>query len=83
MAYHKRLSEDIGLSVYKHDNEHFHCLIALVLPELSDTVFRLFSWVYHVSFKERTLEWEIQGKKLGEEEDAFFENVERMRRGER
>ncbi len=33
---------------------------------------------YHVSFKEKLLDWETQGKKLDEEEETFFEEVERM-----
>lgn len=77
-----RLSEDIGLSVFKHDDDHFHCLVALIFPESSNTVWRLLDWVYHVSFKEKMFRWKLESRTLEAEDEAVMDEIDRIRKGE-
>ena len=77
-----RLSEDIGLFVNVGVGNHgrgFLCRFFLIVPEASPRVFGLFGWVYCLSWKEKMLEAEIQGRKDDAAEAAF---LERLRKGE-
>ena len=76
-----RLSEDIGFSVCKSGqySEHFHCVIALIVPE-SSIAFVLHSFVYVDSLKVRMFRWELEGKKLDAEEEIFFEYADELRK---
>ena len=77
-----RLSEDIGLTVHVGvGSREFLCELSLIVSEARPYVFGLFSWVYRQSLGERLLEAEIQGRKDDAEEEAFFEEVERLRKG--
>jgi hypothetical protein len=73
-----RLDSDIGLAVYGAGElgKDFLYVLDLIVPE-SPVGFPLFSQVYHVSFKEKMLEAEIQGRKDDEEEAAALRNLYR------
>ncbi len=71
------LSEDIDLSVYGA-GEHFHCVVALVVPE-SSVGFVLYRFVYADSWKVRVFKLDKEGRELADEEDAFFEFVDKLR----
>jgi len=55
----------------------------LIVPEARPNVFGLISWIYRLSWGERLLEAEIQGRKDDAEEEAFFEEVHRLRKDEK
>jgi len=55
-------------------------LIGLIVPE-SSKAFVLHGFVYADSWKVRMFRGELEGRELEAEEEAFFEEVERLRRG--
>jgi hypothetical protein len=58
--------------------EHFHCVVVLIVPE-SSGAFVLYSFVYVDSLKVRMFRWELEGRRLDVEEEAFFEYADRLR----
>jgi hypothetical protein len=76
------LDSDIGLAVYRAGEfgRDFLYVLNLIVPE-SPVGFPLFSRFYHVSFKEKMLEAEIQGRKDDEKEEAFLEKLRKSREG--
>jgi hypothetical protein len=78
-----RLSKDVGLSVYVGAiNQDFLCELVLIIPESSPNVVVLHKWLYHVSFKEKMFQWELETKELEAEDEAVMEEIDRIRRGE-
>ena len=61
--------------------EHIHVLVCLVVPD-SSKAFVLYNFVYNDSWKVRMFRAELEGRKLEAEEESFFEEVSRLRRGE-
>jgi len=79
-----RLDSDIGLAVYRAGEfgRDFLYVLDLIVPE-SPVGFHLFSRFYRVSYREKMFEAEIQGRKMDAEEDAFFEEADRLRKDEK
>jgi hypothetical protein len=78
-----RLSEDIGFTVRVNHNSHeFLCELSLIVPEASPKTILLHIWLYRLSWKEKMFEAEIQGRKDDAEEEAFFEEVKRLHKGD-
>jgi hypothetical protein len=77
------LGEGLVLSVLKSDQycEHIHVLVCLVVPD-SSKAFVLYNFVYNDSWKVRMFRSELEGRKLDAEEETFFQEVGRLRRGE-
>jgi hypothetical protein len=83
-----RLSEDVGLGVYV-GNQEFLCRLILIVSEETKMAeskscelgFTLYSWSHRVSFKEKMLRWELESKVHEAEDEAFREEVGRLRGG--
>jgi len=77
------LGDGLVLSVLKSGQycEHIHVLVCLVVPD-SSNAFVLFNVVYNDTWKVRMFRSELEGRKLEAEEETFFEEVSRLRRGE-
>jgi hypothetical protein len=77
------LGDGLGLFIVKSGQscEHIHVLVCLVVPN-SPKAFVLYNFVYTDSWKVRMFRSELEGRKLEAEEEIFFEEVTRLRRGE-
>jgi hypothetical protein len=77
------LGDDLLLVVVKRGqySEHIHVVVCLVVSE-SSKAFVLYDFVYNDSWKVRMFRAELEGRELEAEERAFFEEVDRLRRGE-